>query len=182
MKVPISVILLVSILTSCSGSIQKNPQPDHYSLTSFELYLSRPSFTEVDFEQYKLSGGYLVKECGLVRRGRHHAIEQDIDSLDSKQLEMLAGKSWPLIDYLDQGGKAFGKAGKNKHFADPGRASLKIVSSGGTEEILTSVDNISSPKSIGERRLLHFVEVVRGIGKGSHCGKIQFYDIEAKKP
>src|SRR5262245_61802855 len=61
---------LIVSFSGCSSSKPASPAIEPTKLESIELYMSRKSFAQVDFEQFKLFGAKLFVECGQVRRNK----------------------------------------------------------------------------------------------------------------
>jgi len=154
----------------------KSP-PEDFNVASIELYMSRTSLFQANFEQYQLSPDLAFVECGEVRRGRHVPQQQNIISIPEDAYDRISEASWHVVEAVDRMTIDFDPPGTDKSLFDPGRLSLSIALDSRATEVKTSVDSVSLASSAKERNVLKLVKLIRGAVGTNHCGLGEFYGI-----
>ncbi len=143
--------------------------------------MSRASASTQDFEQLKLSGNQLYKECGPIDRGRFAPVSQGFTEINSAKAQDLLKQASELAEYLAAHPSTFEKPGTNRGFADPGQVFITLngtLQNGTAQfEIKSSLDGISNAKYPAESKVKKLVEKLRGAAGGALCGNQQFYGI-----
>lgn len=169
-------IVLLLFLPGCFSESPKPSDPNQ-KVTSMELFYSRSSWNETEFEQFQLVGGKLFQECGEIRHGRYLAKEQKIKPLTSESTETLQTRLDKIARYMLENSPSFDDPGDNVGLADPGVFSFRAKYGSDQVEIETSYDSISAPSSYAEKRLKKVVQAVRASAGGILCGNASFYGI-----
>jgi len=175
----LSVLLFGVVLFGAGCSTTPAAAPAEVPLETIELFMSRSTLTETEFEQYKLSGSRLYHECGEIRRGRFVAEEQEVTSVEAAALghvkrasaelrQMMAAKQW-LLD----------EPGRSTDLIDPGQLYLTLTFTGEPIKVKTSLDSISAAGKSAERKIKEIAELLRAQG-GVRCGNRSFYGIGTK--
>lgn len=151
--------------------------PEAFAVDGLELYLSRASLMQTDFEQYKLANDQLFFECGEIRRGRHLAKEQSFSPVSETVSAALRSQAWEVLDQTKRARSKFDDPGGTGSMFASGVLKLQIDAGTDRYTVHTSLDSISEPKKGSERAVLKLVEQLRGRASGAHCGAPQFYGI-----
>ena len=178
----VGVVILTSALSF--GACQTSPKPSASSnesptaINSIELYMSRASLlANPEFEQYKLVGDKLFGECGRIKAGRHYAVDQNVSTLLPEKRTELAALSAEVLDSIKDEA-SFRPPGKNAHFADPGKLTIKIKSADESYKLESSLDGIATGSGSDRDRVLHLVEAMRGATTQELCHNPNFYGIK----
>lgn len=149
--------------------------------SSIELYFSRASLTDVEFEQYKVTDSLVFRECGKIQRGRYLAETQDIVPLDEDLKQKLSEISAKILAENKTREFELDAPGKNSHFADPGQFYLTLAntedSSSEKEVLKTAFSSISSPSNKLESALRTLAIALRKSAGSAPCGNRDFYGL-----
>jgi len=178
-----AITLVILFASSACGLLEQTPPAPRLSVDTLDLYLSRASLLQTDYEQYKISPPYLIMECGVVRKGRHTAAQQKTVSLDDEAGQRLLEPVYELAALLQKESHQFAEPGKNSGMADPGQLFLDLRTKDGANlSIRSSVDWVGAPRSSYERKLLDAVRRLRGAAGQPPCGMADFSGIGAEAP
>lgn len=180
----ISLRLLFTLVALIGGlACSSNPgaipsAEESASIHSIELFMSRASMIDAEFEQFKLTGNRLYKECGTIRQGRHYPQMQDIDALPEdvaqairNQATVVASQPQNFDPLIIPG------PGKSSGMFDPGILNLTIK---GKEslDIKTSFDSIGDADRLSEKDVKNLVSLLRQAAGGRICDNAQFFGIK----
>jgi hypothetical protein len=165
-------------LSGCSALWSSAPKTPAPPVQSIELYLSRGSSQGSDFEQFKLSGDSLYKECGPIKRGRQYAAEQEVVPLPSEYRPLIDEAAAAVISALSVPNTVLAKPGASSGIFDPGEISLALKTEQTKVKVATSLDTVSDPDGPTEEKILKLVKLVRTAAGLPFCGTTQFYGIK----
>lgn len=169
-------ICLLGSLVACSSTTPSNMQPD-FQVAEIAIYMHRANMNTTDFEQYKLSGGRLFQECGVIVRGRNIPAEQQLFDLSSNENGELMSLTWKLLE-LSQAGKAqLEGPGSSSSMFDPGFLALKVKGNGNVLQLKTSVDATAEATSEASRVVNQLTRRIRALAKPTACGNRNFYGL-----
>lgn len=149
---------------------------------SVELYLSRATLVDTDFEQYKLTGSRLFYECGKVQGGRQAPQKQNVIKLDPHELEELYGLATEVAAFANNYELVLDEPGASRNMFDPGQFLLKLEGQTGSLPIRTSLDSVTTDSKTSTTLLKKLgaalrANVLQNIPEQSICGKRKFYDL-----
>lgn len=172
----------LAALSGCSVLWQSSEQQAPSApLRSLELYLSRGSSQGADFEQFKISGDTLYKECGPIKRGRQYAAEQEVVQISSEMRPRIDEAAAKVIEALAVPNTILAKPGTGSGIFDPGQLTLALQSEKSKVSIATSLDTVSEPEGRTEEKIRDLVALVRTAAGLPFCGVNQFYGIKPAK-
>jgi len=171
--------LLLSLVCLCACHLNGgNSSLEAENLKSLELFMSRSSFTETEFEHYKLNLPDIFYECGEIQRGRFFAEEHNYLTIPPETLVSLNEKLISLLTLYKHPHSGLSEAGNNSNFADPGQFKLTLISDQ-AYEIFCSLDSISNREGSIEERLFNLARLIRSIPERGICSNPNFYGIPA---
>ena len=173
--------IIFSLCACSSQEVSSAPPPvPPESVNYIELFMSRASATQAEFEQYKVSEGGIFVECGEVVRGRPKPRTQDfrpasLDVLDAlaplaKDVGAIIKKENPSLDPPSPGDSMF----------DAGVVTLAVGIGSDKVDISTSVNAIANAVNPPERKIRRLVQAIREATGNDDCGKNSFYGINPK--
>ncbi len=165
--------------TSSSSPDQAPDAPVQVADLSFEFFISKRAANDVMFEQYKLQGLRILRECGRIRRGRYLVEEQAVVSIDDDASARLQSEFSALTQRMKTSNAKLEPAGNNDGIWDPGLLTLTFKTQGRQTEIKTSIDSIATPKKLPEDALKRVSRAIRDIANGESCGNPQFFGLTA---
>lgn len=187
-KYPLRAILLhaslAALLASAAGCgdaappAPENAEAPKAAVSGFELFLSRTSFSDTEFEHYKLSGENLFVECGTQRHGRMVPRQQTLKKASPQAAELMNSAAAEILSRLRSQKPSLESPGTNRSPADPGEFLLTFDSAEGSKSIRTSLDAAANDKVGFGRDLASFAELVRG--SSNACGTQSFYGLGRK--
>ncbi len=136
--------------------------------------MSRASITQVDFEQFVVSGGTLFHECGRVSQGRQFPAAHGVVALAPETQQELTALATAARENAQE---QWQPAGSNKHLADPGVFTLSLQVDGSRRTLRTSLDSIANGETLGRKRLRALAEAVRRASGGKLCDYTSFYGV-----
>lgn len=178
---PFAAGFLVLCTTSCatmfgdSGEEQR-PVRVNSSLV-VDIFAARGFLGGADYEQYKLSGGELWRECGHVpqpstvktgatgpTKAGLSPVERRIDSPTRPELSELLNAAEAVLTESATKRERLPTPGGISSLVDPGVVELRISLDGKQRTFITSVDAMSDGGSPVAKSLRALFERVRGVG------------------
>lgn len=169
------LVIITTLLSSGCGLFSKKTVAPAFD--SVSINLSRMSFSDTEFENYKVTGDKVFQECGSYRRGKYYPKEQKVLRLRASAITYLREEVEDFIQKYKQQEWKWDAPGKNLSPADPGQLKADIISGKDNITINTSLDGISSPNVEIARYMKSLVRTVRGISGSPPCGNREFYGI-----
>lgn len=176
-----ALALMPLAILGCGGTA--SPVPEESSaqkeqVSGFELFLSRSSFADTEFEHYKLSGGAFFVECGRERHGRMIPQKQALEKPRAGSAEILSTTAAELLSRWREQKPSLETPGNNRTPGDPGEYLLTIEGANGQTKINTSLDMTVNDRVAFGKDLGSFAELVRG--SAAACGSGTFYGLGRK--
>jgi hypothetical protein len=168
-------LLAPLLLASCS--LFGASDEDLRNVESVELFLSRASLGNAEFEHVKLTKGALFYECGKLQRGRYFPAEQEVVNLRASQERTVVREASAFFESYSEREWSWAPPGMNKDLTDPGEVKLLMRVEGKTVKVETSLDSIADARHRGERGLARVVRTMRGAAGGKLCGNSQFFGL-----
>jgi hypothetical protein len=178
-SLPIQLVcwaFLPLFLSGCSLIGEREAQ--YRPLVEAELFLSRASLGDAEFEHLKISEKTIFIECGKLRRTSHFPAVQTVRPLTKNAKLRLQATTTKLFNELDESSANWDPPGKSRSLSDPGQVKLTMDEGGKRQVIHTSLDSISDPRSGAARTLRDVVRTFRAISGGELCGNKEFYGIQ----
>ena len=173
MKAHTPLTLAVFFLTACSSATAPTPTEAGPAIGRIELFMSRASLVQVDFEQFVLRGSTLFHECGRVNQGRQFPAAHGVVTLDNATISELS----TLATDARAGEQKLAPAGNNKNLADPGVFTLALELDGARRTVRTNVDAVANAETAESRRLRALAVALRRASGGKLCDYQSFYGV-----
>ena len=167
------------LFSACAQTAQMTTPTSDFNPEYVEVFMSRASFSNAEFEQFKATPGGVFAECGLFTRGRSIPEHQAFVPIDSDVRSAVNEAAWDVYQYLDSHPQHFEEPGKSDGMLDPGQVFLTIESKGKRTEVKTSVNSIANMDGVAETKIRRLVRILRGAPSTSECGGGDFYGIGA---
>lgn len=171
------------IMSACSNATPPAPSTAvETKVDTLEMYLSKRTVKDTEFEQYTLDSGKLFRECGKIRRGRFVQEHQDLIDLSPEQAEEINLQAAALLGALKTSKSTFESPGTNATLWDPGQLTLNVHFSqpqNADQTIKTSLDSIATPEKITQDELKKFAMVIREAGAGKLCANPTFFGLSS---
>ena len=179
MKSLLFSLSLVTLLVGCVALEETPPSsPEELSSVSYNLYVSRSSLTNTEFEQYKLLPAGLFSECGTIHRGRPETRQQTIEKIDSDKLAKSRELALELFKTVSSPEHAPADApGANSGMADPGKYTLTVQVGDNKVELKTSFDFVERQQTSIAAHAHAFTQMLRSLPSKTLCGNQDFYGI-----
>ena len=173
-------LLTVSVGSGCSmlaSSPESQPNSTIPAVSAVELYLSRSSFSDTEFEHFKLSGNKLFGECGKIRRGRQIPVDQALTPVSADDSTKITDIAREILTEANTKNLSLAKPGANRHMADPGQFTLTLSTGSDLKRIETSLDEVSNANFSDTKKLKKLTETLRGVGSNKLCGNKVFFGL-----
>ena len=160
--------------------------PDDYKLSSIDLYVSRASFQNASFEQFKVANDRLFAECGRIAGGRQFAQYQGIAKLSEDDVNVLRSAAFQLAQFEKQHTLNLDQPGQSDSMFDPGQYILTLESKDGKSQIKTTLDSVTVPNKSSTKLLYELADRIRLVAmerapSATLCGNRSFFDLGGKK-
>lgn len=172
------LVISILLITSCSATVEEEaPIEEKDSFRSIELFLSRASLGDSEFEHYKLVGKNLFRECGKMPRGKPVVTFQRFEPITVDSMTLARRRVLDLLVFLESGEVNWEKPGNTRSLVDPGKAKLTIDATDGMTIIDTSLDSLVDPRTKHARYLKKVTEAFRAAAGSEMCGNKHFYGL-----
>ncbi|MCO6432361.1 MAG: hypothetical protein J5J00_16015 [Deltaproteobacteria bacterium] len=181
-----AVISLLAGAQACSlGSSAENDTVEPIALQALDLYVSRSSFRQASFEQFKISSRRLFAECGRMAGGRQYSQYQKVTKLSEEDAESIAQAASKVKRFADSHELKLDEEGESNSMFDPGQLRIKITAGEGTTEIQTTLDTVATPAKSSTELINRLASEIRGVAlrdsqSGTLCGNKNFFDLKSK--
>jgi len=184
------VVIKVFALTFClflgsCSSAKLDPETiqkfEGENVRSVELFYSRSSFSETEFEQFKYIPGNLYRECGHITRGRFLPEFQGFVPVPKSDVALVQKRVAQIAAQVQDLNPSYDLPGKSKGMFDPGQYILTIRYSSENVQVRTALDSVTEPKNNAEKSLASLAETFRRLGGGMLCGNTDFYGLRFER-
>ena len=149
-------------------------------MESLDLFMSRSSLTETEFEQYSISGDSLFSECGLVERGRFVAKVQNVTTIAPDTASELVAATFAVHQLVKEKRPSFDPPGTKASPFDPGTYALKSSCGGEPLDIKTSFDAVVNGETKPTAALGKLTKTLR-LAAANGCGGRNFFGLTPLK-